>query len=170
MSCCSKTCLLNNEVFFGFENTGTELITVNTGHGFGSVANNATIKRMLEFYNDLSFYKDDGTLNIQPSPYYTTQCLIQEGLCLRNEDQIVRNVRIYKSDVLCPKNYRTKKTQITNRTVSIHHFNASWLSEQEKAKRRLARHIDYIKHIPNMVLRKILGNEIYGKFKEKFKK
>ena len=124
--------LLEHESFFGFEDTGDEEYFVNCGHGFGAVPHNDVVKSARDLYEHLSFVGDDGTLNLLASPYYTTQALRLGGLVQENRDQSVPGAKIFASDVLCPKNFRTGKLTRTHRTVSIHHFTASWVDEKIK--------------------------------------
>ncbi len=126
--------LLDNACFFGFENTGENEWFVNCGHGFGAVAGNETVKAARDMYDKLSFINDDGTPNVLASPHYTTQVLRQVGLVQENRDQKLGDVQIYASDVLCPKNFLTGKINKTSRTVSIHHFTASWVDEKIMAE------------------------------------
>lgn len=124
--------LLENEVFFGFENTGTEEYFINCGQGFGAIKQHNVIKQLRDFYDNISFYNPDGSLNMLPSPHYTTQMLLRFGLKCNNCNQNFSNITIYSSEVLCPKNFKTGKINITKATISIHHFTASWLDEKIK--------------------------------------
>lgn len=126
--------LLENECFFGFEDTGDGENFVNCGHGFGAVPHHEAVKHARDLYEHLSFVNVDGSLNLLASPYYTTQSLRQRGLVQENRDQELSDVQVYASDVLCPKNFRTGKLHQTARTVSIHHFSASWVDEKIKAE------------------------------------
>ncbi len=126
--------LLENTCFFGFENTGTEEFFVNCGHGFGAEVGHRAIKAARDLYEHLSFQNPDSSLNLLASPYFTTQALRQIGLVQENKDQQLGDVRIYASDVLCPKNFMTGQLRKTARTVSIHHFSASWVDEKIKAE------------------------------------
>ena len=126
--------LLENESFFGFEDTGDGENYVNCGHGFGAVPRHPAIRKARDLYTHLSFVNSDGTLNLLASPYYTTRALRQMGLVQENRDQHFSGVQVYASDVLCPKNFRTGKLRRTERTVSIHHFTASWVDEKIKAE------------------------------------
>lgn len=126
--------LLENECFFGFENTGDGENYVNCGHGFGAVPGHDAIKNARDLYEHVSFVNADGSLNLLASPYYTTQSLRQMGLVQENRDQTLDGFQVYASDVLCPKNFRTGKLHQTVRTVSIHHFTASWVDEKIKAE------------------------------------
>ena len=130
--------LLENEVFFGFENTGTEEYFINCGQGFGAIKQHNIIKQLRDFYDNISFYNPDGSLNMLPSPHYTTQVLKKYGLVQNNTDQKFLDIMIYASDVLCPKNFHTSEIYKSERTVSIHHFTASWMDEQ--IKHELKRH------------------------------
>lgn len=126
--------LLDQDGFMGFENTGDGEFFVNCGHGFGAVPHNEVIRRARDLYDQLSFLNEDGTPNLLASPYFTTQSLRQIGLKQENQDQQLPGMTVYASDVLCPKNFRTGKVKRTSRTVSIHHFTASWVDEKIKAE------------------------------------
>lgn len=126
--------LLENECFFGFEDTGDGDYYVNCGHGFGAKPHHEAVKTARDLYEHLAFANADGSLNLLASPYYTTQSLRQLGLVQENRDQELPAVQVYASDVLCPKNFRTGKLHQTARTVSIHHFTASWVDEKIKAE------------------------------------
>lgn len=126
--------LLEHECFFGFEDTGDGENYVNCGHGFGAASHHEAVKHARDLYDHLNFTNADGSLNLLASPYYTTQSLRQLGLVQENRDQELPGVQVYASDVLCPKNFRTGKLHQTARTVSIHHFTASWVDEKIKVE------------------------------------
>ncbi len=128
--------LLENDAFAGFENTGDGEYFVNFGQGFGAASKNDIIKCARDMYDDMSFINPEGTLSLLASPYYTTKCLDSFGLVREDRDQALGKFAIYASDVLCPKCFRTGKTRKSSRTVSIHHFEASWVDE--KIKRDMA--------------------------------
>ena len=136
--------LLSHKAFMGFEDTGDGEFFVNCGHGFGAEPGNEIIEAMRDLYDSVSFRNNDGSYNLLPSPNYTTEALRKFGLIQENKDQLLENMIIYASDVLCPKNFRTGKMHKTNRTVSIHHFTASWMDEDV---RKELLHIQRIKKI-----------------------
>ena len=92
--------LLENECFFGFEDTGDGEFFVNCGHGFGAVPHHDVIKAARDLYEHLSFVGDDGTLNLLASPYYTTQALRLAGLVQENRDQKLPGVQVYAGNFL----------------------------------------------------------------------
>ena len=122
--------LLKQEAFMGFEETGDGEYFVNCGQGFGAVVHNEIIKKARDLYDHIDFINADGSLNMVPSPYYTTKSLQQFGLIKVNREQELSGLTVYSSEVLCPKNFRTGKIKITDKTVSIHHFTASWLDDK----------------------------------------
>ena len=185
---CSFDHLIENQCFFGFEDTGDGEYFVNCGHGFGAVPHHEAIRNARDLYDRLTFTNADGSLNLLASPYYTTQSLRQMGLVQENRDQELLGIQIYASDVLCPKNFRTGKLHQTARTVSIHHFTASWVDEkikaelahQQKIKNRFGNKLggyilvaesiaqkysakEMITKLPIRVMKKVKGKLIYAK-------
>ena len=128
--------LLENRAFFGFDRTkDTSKNNVNTGEGFGAEACHPVLKEMMEVYSNRQFVKPDGSYDFTPTPLYTTMCLQRRGLENKNADQRLSDgVTIYASDVLCPKSFGEIKLHLTERTVSIHHFDATWLDDERKRK------------------------------------
>lgn len=126
--------LLEQDGFMGFENTGDGEYFVNCGHGFGAAPHHKVIRTARDLYNTISFLNADGTPNMLASPHFTTQTLREFGLVQENRDQQLPGMTVYASDVLCPKNFRTGKIKKTQRTVSIHHFAASWVDEKIKVE------------------------------------
>lgn len=158
--------------FMGFENiTDAHQTTysVNGGQGFGAPARHHLIMQMRDIYHNLQFVNEDGSLNLQPSPYYNTAVLVDNGMRTDNTLQIIDGITVYPAEYFCPVNWKNKRCEITDNTYSIHHFNASWLSDAEKKKRRWLRRIDYMIHIPNMIARKLLGPDLYEKLKSKLR-
>jgi hypothetical protein len=115
--------LLRNEAFCGFESYAY----IAFGLGFGAVKGFPLIKEMRDFYEDKSFVKEDGSLDLTPSPIFQTEALSEHGLLRNNTPQTVEGMTVYPSDVLCP--YQGFKEFVTHNTFTIHHFNASWFTE-----------------------------------------
>lgn len=127
--------LLENLAFFGFDRASdTTKNNVNCGEGFGAVPSHPILQNMMSLYEGKSFIKPDGSLDLTPSPYYTTLCLQKNGLRNENVDQVLNDVMIYASDVLCPKSFGETRLHLSDRTVAIHHFDASWLDDNMRKK------------------------------------
>ena len=137
-SLCSLDALLDNEMFCGFESDDF----VNFRLGFGAEQGSAVLQAMLDRYENIHFINDDGTLNLLPSPAYQTEVLSELGLETNGEEQILPGVHIYPAEYFNPKSYDTGLITLTEKTFSIHHFNGSWMSDEERFKadvrRRLA--------------------------------
>lgn len=155
--------LLENQAFMGFENTGDGEFFVNCGHGFGAEPHHKIIKEARDLYDNMKFINADGTCNMLPSPHYTTQSLKKFGLVQENKDQELEDMVVYASDVLCPKNFRTGEINLMERTVSIHHFTASWLDEKIKKEMEHIQKVNRLfgKRIGHVVL---LGESVLEKY------
>jgi hypothetical protein len=129
--------LLGNGAFCGLE----IYENVNLGSGFGAIKDFPLIHEMREFYEDKSFVKEDGFLDLTPSPAFQTEVLSRHGFLKNNAQQTVEGMTVYPSDVLCP--YLGYKAFVTENTFAIHHFNASWFSsEQIEIKKHNANILD----------------------------
>lgn len=155
--------LLTHQAFVGFEKDTNHY--VNLGQGFGAEAGNRFVRDNMRMYDALEFTLSDGTYNKTPSPVYTTSVLEQHGLARdKNQIQILDCVTVYPTDYLCPKSFSTGIVERTKNTYSIHHFDASWYSDemqQNKKKRWIAERRSYWIHLPCRIARKILGIERY---------
>lgn len=163
--------LFEQNGYMGFESATDAKQTefsVNGGQGFAAPPKNELIRQMRDIYDGLHFINEDGSHNLQPSPYFNTLVLKQNGLVPNNTLQVIDGITIYPSEYFCPVNWKTHKREITENTHSIHHFDASWVSASEKKKRKRQRMLDQIVHFPNRVIRAILGQRRYDQFKSKF--
>ena len=124
--------LLCNKAFMGIEKTTEKKHYVACGLGFGAEPGNSLIRRMMAEYDSISFYREDGTLNLLPSPQYNTKTMERYGFSFEDQDQMIEDVMVYASDVLCPKMYCSSEMHLTERTVSIHHYDGSWMDGNRK--------------------------------------
>lgn len=124
--------VLHNKAFFGFEKTTEKEHFVACGLGFGAEAGNTLVREMRDAYEEVAFVQDNGKLNLLPSPQYNTRVLLKHGLQNQDKDQILDDAVVYASDVLCPKMYCSSVTNLTDRTLSIHHYDASWMDGERK--------------------------------------
>ena len=131
--------VLQNGGFMGFEGDGK----VAAGLGVGCNARLSIIYQILQFYATLHFINNDGSYNLHTVVEYVTKILIQNGLKTKNEIQKLEGLIIYPSDYFAPKSALTGILTITENTYSIHHYDASWVPENEKNyyefKRRASR-------------------------------
>lgn len=163
--------LIKGDGFIGFEQADANgRYLVNTGGGFGALPGNDVVCGMRDYYTGLSFFDVNGKENLQPCPLYNTIVFQDYGLKCNNEEQVIEHFSVYPSEYFCPVNWKTHKCQVTPNTFSIHHFDASWLSQKEKRKRKANRIIDSIIHLPNKALSSIIGENKYMALKHFIKK
>ncbi len=114
---------------------------VNPGLICGAEPRNAIIKELLMGYKGRSFC-DDKKKKLTPTVVdFTTECLKKRGLSGENELQMVDGIRIYPAEFFNPMDMSTGRVNITSNTVSIHHFEASWVDPYSKFRGRVYRRI-----------------------------
>lgn len=135
--------LLANEAYMGFESGKW----INGGIGFGAVAGNTLIKGLRDMYDDFTFIKDNGEINTTPSPYYITEYLVKHGLVCNNTMQLLDDsMRIYPTEYFAAKDYVSGNVNMTENTISIHQYSATWLPRRKKIAR---------------VVKRVFGDELF---------
>ena len=124
--------LLEFDAFYGFENDEF----VNSGEGFGSVANHVVINQMVEEYRNLIV--DDSFVPIG-CPTLNTKVLLRLGLVLNGERQSVCGAEILPEDFLNPYDDPTGRLNKTENTVSIHWYSKSALSKKAIVRSKISR-------------------------------
>ena len=134
------------------------------GLGLGATAGLGLYKEFLDVYACYQFRLPDGSLNMKTIVSYTTEILLKHGLNSNNDEpQEVAGVWIYPADVFCPMDHtQANKVTITDRTVSIHLYDCSWLDHDSLSfklhllKNWLARRLG-VKHVERLsnVIRKL---------------
>src|SRR5574344_578528 len=118
---------------------------LNPGLGLGAPPKSDLIKKILDSYEHNHVFSWTGkiTKNIV---YRVSQCLrlypkhdIGNGIFEQG------GVVIYPPEYFCPKDYVTGKLSITENTRSIHHFMASWISNNQSVISRISQHLRFIK-------------------------
>lgn len=113
---------LNNRAFVGFERPNYPFTAV-----FGAEKKHPFVKAMLDYYDQLDSYsfdfKNNNTISV-------SDILIEKYNCKKNNQfQILDDdIAVYPDYILCNP---------SNKSVSIHVFNGSWLDEQKPLKRKV---------------------------------
>ena len=149
--------LLFNHVFIGRE----EVDRINPGLIIGAEPDATFCKDMIEMYDGQSFYNSDGSLNCVTIVDYTSMYLSKKGWIPENKNQIIESIMLYTPEFFCPKSIKTGVTKISNKSLTIHHFNGSWFSEDEKKRTILQRKFNRI--LGFKVGSKVLGSYFYFK-------
>lgn len=86
---------------------------------------------LLADYDNRHFVDVDGNYDLTTNVEVITDICLKNGLVLNNQMQTVKGFTLFPAEYFCPKDYATGKLNITENTYSIHHFDGSWLSEEE---------------------------------------
>lgn len=160
--------LLENEGFAGFEID--EYVAL--GLGFAAEPNNKVIKALMDSYKNLHFIKEDGSLNLVASPELNTDTLETLGLKRNGKTQVIDGFTFFPVDYFCPKSFNDGILRMTKNTHSIHHYDASWFTEEQqkekelrwKQKQKKAR-IKRIRATIKGIGTKLLGEKLYKKLR-----
>ena len=121
--------IIENGAFMGIEQgallNGKPMVA--PGLGLGVEARHPFYRKMLDLYKSLEYRKADGSFDNATVVSYTTHELYNHGMTSSNNLQEVAGIWIYPADYFCPMDSTTGITTITERTVSIHHYDCSWM-------------------------------------------
>lgn len=113
-----------NEVF---EELTPQMLGVNPGLGLGVNPGLNLYKDILDYYGGMHYLFPKGIYSNETVVTITTKLLCERGLRTIRETQEIEGVWIYPKEYFCPKDYSTGVLTITQKTVSVHHYDASWL-------------------------------------------
>jgi hypothetical protein len=116
------------ETFVGFESN--ELVA--SGLIRGAKKGDIICREMIKSYKNDSFVLKDGELNLKTVCERETEILKNFGLELNGEMQTIENTTVYPVDYFCPLNVVTNEINITKNTLTVHHYNGSWLPFSRK--------------------------------------
>lgn len=121
--------LHNKGVVLGFENrrfVGTALMAF--------VPNHPIINDFYNHYLNLKFISTSGDVQITANPNILAEILLKYQIVLNGEEQEKNEIHIYPRIFFYPKKLDNNSFKTTARTVAIHHFSASWLTERQKKR------------------------------------
>ena len=119
-----------------FENSGKGKLEV---AAFGVKEKSEWVGRCMDYYNNRSFVKPDGSYDMKVLPYVIRDCLHNDNYTLVKVNSIEEALNVeddaipvFSCEFFSPKSYETGKINKTNETYSIHHFAGSWVSKTDK--------------------------------------
>ena len=163
-------CFLSHTAFSGYENDNQIPTAI-----MGSEKGGEWVKYLLDDYNGRAFVLENGEIDNSTNVETITK-LTKEKYDIDLDDKYIDvfgKVVFYPKEYFCPKSYVTGKIYKTKNTYSIHHFNASWVNKElqkSKIRRWKQYKIEYLIHMPNRTVMKLIGKEKYEKFKNFFNK
>lgn len=118
---------------------GATALAVAPGLGLGVNPGLGLYGELLQLYAGLHFIKENGRLSLKTVVNYTTELLCSHGLKNITGIQEVAGVWIYPKEYFCPIDYVTKERIVTDKTYSIHHYAASWVTPWQALKNKIKR-------------------------------
>ncbi len=124
--------LLELKAFSGFEG-GCRILT-------GLMASEKAhplFAELLDEYQTAHFLKDDGSFDMTTNVVRITNACMPYGLQLNNTLQTVNGFTLFPKEYFCPKNHHDFKLNLTENSYCIHHFDGSWLRDEDKMAKAL---------------------------------
>ncbi|MBO4230928.1 MAG: glycosyl transferase [Bacteroidales bacterium] len=129
--------------FMGFENDGTKgKMAVNPGLGIGAEPGMALFKEILDRYESLPFFLEDGARNPFSMIPLVTELLVAEGLKGGSGVERAGGVTVYPQSWFNPFDDATGRLRKTPDTRTIHWYSKSWMPKENSLivmAKRLAR-------------------------------
>lgn len=134
--------LLEHKGFLGLEQ-GEGKYYVNSGLGFGAEKNLPLLKDIMSVYENSRFILPDGSFNRKPCPVVANEVLQNKKNLVLDKDQFyyVDDFVIYPTEYFAPKDYLTGEINVTEKTMTIHHYAGSWADEPLKLYQKCIRRI-----------------------------
>lgn len=129
--------LCADRAVIGFENDSF----VNSGQMLASEAGLPVLEEMMERYNHVNFYREDGSMFLLGCPHVNTDALVAHGLVKNGREQTAAGVHVYPADWFNPLDSATGELRKTENTVSIHWYSMSWISPWKRCRVRVMRKI-----------------------------
>lgn len=118
---------LECEAFGGYETPET----ISTGI-IGSMPNQRMFHEILGFYDNASFYREDGTYNTVTNVHTITQIAKKHGFIPDNTQKTVSGVTLYPQTYFSPLSHDSDESCFSENTYTIHHFSGSWCDWKSK--------------------------------------
>ena len=123
--------LLKEKCFLASEKTGY----IATGLGFGAEKKNEVIRLLLEEYSKRHFTGENGVYDHTACPKRNTKPLQKYGYKFNSNEIIkIKEAIVFPPSYFDPMDYMSGKIKISENTYAIHHYSASWISDEEKVK------------------------------------
>lgn len=97
-------------------------------------------EELLREYDNIHFRRPDGSLDMTTNVVRITNTCLKYGFVPKNTLQTVHGFTLLPKDYLCPKDYETGNLEITANTLTIHHFDGSWVTPEQKYAQKLSQH------------------------------
>lgn len=122
--------ILSNSAFTCMEPSGK----VNPGLIFGSEADTLFLNEMVNLYRNTSFLDNNGQPICKTVNLFVTEKLTQYGYVEKDIYQEVNGLVIYPSAIFCGFDLDIMEPNISENTISVHHYSGTWMNNNIKRK------------------------------------
>lgn len=114
---------------------------------------NRMFRELLDEYVNSHFILADGSLDKTTNVIRITKACMKYGFVPDNTKQTINTFTLLPCEYLCPKDAFTGKVTLTSNTLVIHHFNGSWLSDEERYHAELTKKVyNFLKIFPSDIV------------------
>lgn len=100
---------------------------------FAAQKENPAVKEILDYYDGIGFYEKDGSMKLTPNPVIFARETEKFGLKFNGKYQEIGDgMRIFPNEVFGGYNVYDMIYTLTENTVLIHHYTASWRTIREE--------------------------------------
>lgn len=100
---------------------------------FAAERENSAVKEILDYYDNTSFYNADGSMELTPNPIIFARETAKFGLQFNGKYQEIGDgMRIFPNEIFGGYNVYDMVYTITDETVLVHHYTASWRTVREE--------------------------------------
>ncbi len=92
----------------------------------------ALFYELLHEYDNAHFIKEDGLYDLTTNVTRITDICLKYGLKQDNSFQIINGFALFPNEYFCPKDFDTGILTLTANSHTIHHFDTSWRTKEEK--------------------------------------
>lgn len=124
--------LLSLDCYMGIQRDGL----VATGLGFGAVKGHDVIRALMEDYHKREFLQGRACKTIA-CPIINTEVLKKFGYIQEDRIQSFSEVTVFSSEYFDPKDCETYILNATEKTYSIHHYDATWKTKNSRLRQML---------------------------------
>ncbi len=146
--------LLENQCYIGIQQPH---FLCNTGLGFGAEKSSNVIKKMLDVYDALEFSIEEK--NKFECPKLNDKVIRSLGNVKNNEITYLNEITVYPPLFFDPISTGDTENLLTDESVSIHHYAATWTGNKQRLKRKIVRllgnkNTEYLKKIRKKIFLK----------------
>lgn len=113
------------------------------GLGLASPAASPIYKEILDSYKHSQFIDKNGENDLTTVVIRVSDIFRKYGFTDENKIQNICGIIIYPTEYFCPYNYENNTMKITTNTYTIHHYDGSWLSQEDLSLKLRRAYIDW---------------------------